>query len=89
MKGSNEEDGAVVVGLWKAVLTVITTELPIVKKNSFNSQIMLGLIKTFPYYRNTFIEYSSQWQNIFVCQYVRVETQGGKTIVDSHFVNCR
>ena len=26
---------------------------------------------------------------IFVCQYVHTETQGGKTIVDSHFGNCR
>ena len=88
LEGSNRQDGAAVVGLLEAALTAITTELPFVEEIILQSDNAKS-------YQNHFLTIglhllNIQFRNrIFICQYVHTETQGGKTIVDSHFGNCR
>ena len=88
LEGSNRQDGAAVLGLLEAALTSITTELPFVEEIILQSDNAKS-------YQNHFLTIgihllNIQFRNrIFVCQYVHTETQGGKTIVDSHFGNCR
>ena len=87
-EGSNWQDGAAVLGLLEAALAVITIELPFVE------EIILQLDNA-KSYQNHFLTIriyllNIQFRNrIFVCQCVHTETQGGKTIVNSHFGHCR